>query len=62
VADSFSGVSGLPEDIAEVVRRVPQGRFGEVWEIVGHAVFLASLASSFVTGTTLLVDGGWTAQ
>jgi NAD(P)-dependent dehydrogenase (short-subunit alcohol dehydrogenase family) len=46
----------------EVVRRIPQGRFGEVWEIVGPAVFLASLASSFVTGTTLLVDGGWTAQ
>ena len=46
----------------EVVRRVPQGRFGEVWEIVGPAVFLASRASSFVTGTTLLVDGGWTAQ
>ena len=45
----------------DVVRRVPQGRFGEVWEIVGPAVFLASRASSFVTGATLLVDGGWTA-
>ena len=45
----------------EVIRRVPQGRFGEVWEIVGPAVFLASRASSFVTGTTLVVDGGWTA-
>jgi gluconate 5-dehydrogenase len=45
----------------DVVRRVPQGRFGEAWEIVGPAVFLASRASSFVTGTVLLVDGGWTA-
>ena len=45
----------------DVVRRVPQGRFGEVWEIIGPAVFLASRASSFVTGTALLVDGGWTA-
>ncbi len=45
----------------DVLRRVPQGRFGEVWEIVGPAVFLASRASSFVTGTILLVDGGWTA-
>src|SRR3954454_4480963 len=46
----------------EVVRKVPQGRFGEVWEIVGPAVFLASRASSFVTGAALRVDGGWTAQ
>lgn len=45
----------------DVVRRVPQGRFGEVWEIIGPAVFLASRASNFVTGTALLVDGGWTA-
>ena len=46
----------------DVVGRVPQGRFGEVWEIVGPTVFLASRASSFVTGTVLTVDGGWTAQ
>lgn len=45
----------------DVVGRIPQGRFGEVWEIVGPALFLASRASSFVTGTALLVDGGWTA-
>jgi NAD(P)-dependent dehydrogenase (short-subunit alcohol dehydrogenase family) len=45
----------------DVVGRIPQGRFGEVWETVGLTVFLASRASSFVTGTTLLVDGGWTA-
>ena len=45
----------------DVLRRVPRGRFGDVWEIVGPAVFLASRASSFVTGTVLLVDGGWTA-
>jgi NAD(P)-dependent dehydrogenase (short-subunit alcohol dehydrogenase family) len=45
----------------DVLGRLPQGRFGEAWEIVGPAVFLASQASSFVTGTVLLVDGGWTA-
>ncbi|MDQ3911553.1 MAG: SDR family oxidoreductase [Actinomycetota bacterium] len=45
----------------DVLRRIPQGRFAEPWEIVGPAVFLASRASSFVTGTVLLIDGGWTA-
>lgn len=45
----------------DVVGRVPQGRFGESWEIIGPALFLASRASNFVTGTTLTVDGGWTA-
>ena len=43
------------------VGRVPQGRFGEPWEIIGPTVFLASRASNFITGTTLIVDGGWTA-
>ncbi len=40
----------------------PLGRFGRVSELVGPALFLSSNASSFVTGTSLLVDGGWTAQ
>jgi NAD(P)-dependent dehydrogenase (short-subunit alcohol dehydrogenase family) len=50
-----------PNWYEDVLRRIPQGRFGDVWEIVGPTVFLASRASSFVTGTVLLVDGGWTA-
>ena len=45
----------------DVVGRIPQGRFGEPWEIIGPALFLASRASNFVTGTTVTVDGGWTA-
>lgn len=51
-----------PEKYKAFVAKIPMGRWGELNEIAGAAVFLASDASSFVTGSSLFVDGGWTAQ
>ena len=51
-----------PEKYKVFVEMIPMGRWGELHEIMGAAVFLASDAASFVTGSTLFVDGGWTAQ
>jgi NAD(P)-dependent dehydrogenase (short-subunit alcohol dehydrogenase family) len=46
----------------EFLVRTPMGRFGEVGELVGAAVYLASDAASFVTGSILVVDGGFLAS
>jgi NAD(P)-dependent dehydrogenase (short-subunit alcohol dehydrogenase family) len=46
----------------ELLLRTPMGRFGKTEELVGCAIFLASDASSFVTGQTIVVDGGFLAS
>lgn len=46
----------------ELLMRTPMGRFGKTDELVGAALFLASDAASFVTGQTLVVDGGFLAS
>lgn len=50
-----------PERYKQFLTRIPLARFGEPEELVGPALFLASDMSSYVTGTTLVVDGGYLA-
>lgn len=47
---------------AEILGRIPAGRWGQPKELGGAAVFLASDASDYVHGTTIAVDGGWLAR
>lgn len=51
----------MPELWDNLTHKVPMGRLGSPRELCGAVVYLASDAASFVTGTNLVVDGGWTA-
>lgn len=48
--------------LADTLRRIKLGRLGQVEDLMGAAVYLASDAAALVTGTSIVVDGGWTAE
>jgi NAD(P)-dependent dehydrogenase (short-subunit alcohol dehydrogenase family) len=58
-APTMRGIGGDPAKVAAIT---PAGRYGTLDEIAASAVYLASEAASYVTGHTLVVDGGWTAR
>ena len=68
VAPTFIRTPGTEECLADdafradVLSRIAVGRIGEPMEVAGAVVYLASPAASLVTGSTLLIDGGWTAR
>jgi NAD(P)-dependent dehydrogenase (short-subunit alcohol dehydrogenase family) len=51
-----------PGLVADFNAKIPLGRWGKLEEIGALAVFLSSDASGFITGTDIVIDGGWTAQ
>jgi 2-deoxy-D-gluconate 3-dehydrogenase len=57
--DMTAALRADPVRGAEILARIPAGRWGTPDDLVGAAVFLASPASDYVTGHVLAVDGGW---
>ncbi len=50
-----------PAVAADLRGKIPMGRLGQIEDVLGAVVFLASPAAALITGTTIMVDGGWTA-
>ncbi|QJD96355.1 SDR family oxidoreductase [Mucilaginibacter robiniae] len=57
--DNTEALRNDPDRSKSILERIPQGRWGNPEDFAGPAIFLASKAGDYVTGTILTVDGGW---
>lgn len=57
--DNTEALRNDPDRSRSILERIPAGRWGEIEDFKGPAVFLSSAASDYVSGTILTVDGGW---
>ena len=57
--DVTEALQNDPQRYSSILERIPAGRWGEIDDFKGPAVFLASSASDYVNGEILVVDGGW---
>ncbi len=62
VTDNTAPLRSDPERSAQLIARIPMGRFGAPEEIATTVLFLAAPGSSYVTGAVVSVDGGWMAR
>ena len=62
MTDNTTALRADAKRSAEILGRIPAGRWGEPEDLSGAAVFLASPASDYVHGVILPVDGGWLAR
>ena len=51
-----------PENYSKMLTKIPMNRYGRPEEVAYGVLYLASDESSYVTGSELVIDGGWTAQ
>jgi 2-deoxy-D-gluconate 3-dehydrogenase len=62
VTDNTEAIRADAKRSADILARIPAGRWGVPADLGGAVVFLASSASDYVNGYTLAVDGGWLAR
>ena len=60
--DNTAALQADPTRNRQILERIPAGRWGEVSDLTGAAVFLASNAANYIHGHVLAVDGGWLAR